>query len=200
MQIMTNKTEKRNDGPCWNQLYETAASQEGLFTTAQAADAGYYPQLLRKYLKNGRIVRIRRGIYRLVHFPPGEHEDLIVIWLWSNRTGVFCHETALAIHQLSDILPTKAHLMLPKSWKSRRLQVPTGVKLHFTDLSDSDRTWVGVVQVTTPARTVNDCAQAGVSPMLIRQAIDEGIRRGLFTSAMVESASQYLHSFITEES
>ncbi|MFO8072221.1 MAG: type IV toxin-antitoxin system AbiEi family antitoxin domain-containing protein [Polyangia bacterium] len=196
---MADKTE-RSDGPRWSQLYETASAQEGLFTTAQAAEAGYYPQLLTKYLKNGRIIRVRRGVYRLVHFPPGDHEDLVVIWLWSERAGVFCHETALAMHQLSDALPAKAHLMLPSSWKSRRLQVPAGVILHFSDLPDIDRTWVGSVQVTTPARTVNDCAEAGVSPELVQQAIDEGIQRGLFTSAMVESASKHLRPFDAEES
>ena len=185
----------RRDGPRWSQLYETAAAQEGHFTTAQAAEAGYYPQLLTKYLKNGRIVRVRRGVYRLVHFPPGDHEDLVVVWLWSDRVGVFSHETALALHQLSDALPSKAHLTLPASWKARRLQLPTGVVPHFADLDDGDRTWAGAVQITTPARTVIDCAEAGVSPGLVEQAIDEGLHRGLFTEAMVRLAREYLRSF-----
>jgi hypothetical protein len=33
----------------------------------------------------------------------------------------------------------------------------------------------------------------------VQQAIDEGIQRGLFTSAMVESASEHLRSFQAEE-
>ncbi|MDP6945401.1 MAG: type IV toxin-antitoxin system AbiEi family antitoxin domain-containing protein [Myxococcota bacterium] len=191
---MANELEAR-DGPRWSQLYETAAVQEGHFTTAQAAEAGYYPQLLMKYLKNGRIVRVRRGVYRLVHFPPGDHEDLVVVWLWSDRAGVFSHETALALHHLSDALPAKAHLTLPASWKSRRLQVPAGVVLHFADLDDADRAWAGAVQITTPARTAVDCAEAGVSPELVKQAIDEGLHRGLFTEPMVEAAREYLRSF-----
>jgi predicted transcriptional regulator of viral defense system len=181
--------------PRWSQLYETAAAQEGHFTTAQAAEAGYYPQLLTKYLNNGQIIRARRGVYRLVHFPPGEHEDLVILWLWSERAGVFSHETALALHQLSDALPAKAHLTLPTSWESRRLQVPSGVALHFSDLADVDCAWAGAVQVTTPARTVIDCAVAGVSPTLVKQAIDEGTHRGLFMAEMIEPASEYLRSF-----
>lgn len=92
------------DGPGsrWNQLYACASAQEGLFSTRQAAEAGYSPQLLAKYLANGRVVRIRRGVYRLVHFPAGDHEDLVTVWLWSDRAGVFSHETALALHQLSE--------------------------------------------------------------------------------------------------
>jgi hypothetical protein len=41
--------------PNWDRLFESAVGQEGHFTTKQAAEAGYSPQLLIKYLKNGRI-------------------------------------------------------------------------------------------------------------------------------------------------
>jgi hypothetical protein len=37
-------------GPRWPHLYETATAQEGYFTTSQAAEAGYSPQLLAKHL------------------------------------------------------------------------------------------------------------------------------------------------------
>ncbi len=191
---MANETVGRG-GPRWSELYETAAAQEGHFTTAQAAEAGYYPQLLTKYLNNGKIVRVRRGVYRLVHFPPADHEDLVVIWLWSKRSGVFSHETALALHQLSGALPAKAHLTLPAVWKSSRSRVLPGVVLHFFDIADTDRGWAGSVQVTTPTRTVIDCAAAGVSPLIVEQAVDEGVHRGLFTTAQIEPATEYLQSF-----
>jgi Transcriptional regulator, AbiEi antitoxin len=50
--------------PTWQALYDIAAAQEGLFTTKQAAAAGYSPPLLAHYQKTARIARIRRGIYR----------------------------------------------------------------------------------------------------------------------------------------
>src|SRR5687768_2373690 len=91
--------------PDWNRLYETAVGQEGLFTSLQAADAGYSAQLLVHHVRSGRVLRVRRGIYRIVHFPAGEHEELVAAWLWSERAGVFSHQTALALHELSDVLP-----------------------------------------------------------------------------------------------
>ncbi len=195
---MKEESQERR-GPRWSQLYETAAAQEGHFTTAQAADAGYSPQFLAKYLKKGRIVRLRRGVYRLVHFPPGDHEDLVVIWLWSERVGVFSHETALALHHLSDVLPANVHLTVPSDWRSRRLHVPPGTVLHFADLSDEDRSWAGAVVVTSPPRTVVDCADARVSPEIVRQAVEEGLHRGIFTEVMVEPAAEYLRSFEEED-
>ncbi len=89
--------------PDWDGLFETAGAQEGYFTTRQAAEAGYSSQLLLKHLRAGRVVRMRRGIYRLVHFPAGEHEELVIAWLWSKLAGVVSHQTALALHGLSDV-------------------------------------------------------------------------------------------------
>ena len=165
--------------PTWNRLYEVASAQEGHFTTPQAADAGYSPQLLRKHIQAGRVVRVRRGIYRLVHFPAGEHEDLVVIWLWSERYGVFSHQTALGLHGLSDILPSKIHLSVPTSWSSRRLRVPTGVIVHHADVAKSERSWFGSIPATSPSRTLEDCSREKISPDLLRQAANDALARGL---------------------
>ena len=165
--------------PTWNRLYEVASGQEGHFTTQQAAEAGYSPQLLRKHIQAGRIVRVRRGIYRLVHFPAGEHEDFVVIWLWSERQGVFSHQTALGLHGLSDVLPSKIHLSVPTTWTSRRLRVPAGVVVHHADIAKSERSWFGAVPATSPSRTLEDCSRDKISPDLLRQAARDAVARGL---------------------
>jgi predicted transcriptional regulator of viral defense system len=167
--------------PDWGALYSVAQSQSGYFTTGQAAAAGYSPQLLRKYLGNGRIMRERRGIYRLVHFPASEHEDLVVDWLWTEKVGVFSHETALALHDLSDALPAKLHMTIPASWRRRRLRVPPGLVLHYADLGDDDQTGFSAVPVTSPRRTLWDCIAANVSPDLVWQAVLQALRRGLIS-------------------
>ena len=165
--------------PDWNALFEIATVQQGQFTTRQAAQAGYSPPLLVHHIHAGRIRRVRRGIYRLVHFPAGELEDLVTVWLWSHQAGVFSHQTALALHDLSDVLPEDLHLTLPASWRHRRFRVPVGVVLHHADIEVRDRAWVGVVPVTAPRRTLADCAQSGLSPELLVQAAQQALRRGL---------------------
>ena len=140
-----------SESPHWDRLYETAAAQEGLFTTQQAAAAGYSPQLLVHHIRGGRMLRIRRGVYRLVHFPAGEHEELVAVWLWSEQAGVFSHETALALHGLSDVLPAQLHLTLPAAWKNRRFRVPEGVVLHHADLAPNEQGWLGSVPTTSVA-------------------------------------------------
>jgi len=66
--------------PNWDCLSEIAAGQAGYFTTKQAQEAGYFTHLLGQHTHAGRVARSRRGIYRLVHFPAGEHEDLVAAW------------------------------------------------------------------------------------------------------------------------
>jgi predicted transcriptional regulator of viral defense system len=165
--------------PSWDKLFEVASAQEGLFTTEQAADSGYYRQLLRRYLEFGRVKRIRRGLYRIVHYPPGDHEELVELWLWSKQVGVFSHETALALHDLSDVLPKRVHLSVPTTWRQRRLRVPRGLVLHYATVRPEERVWIGPVPVTEPGRTLLDCAQAHLSPDLLAQAFEQVRSRGL---------------------
>jgi predicted transcriptional regulator of viral defense system len=171
------------ESPDRSALYELAAGQEGYFTTRQAEAVGYSRPLLDHHLKSGRIRRARRGVYRLVEFPSGEHEDLVVAWLWSDRAGVFSHDTALALHNLSDALPAHLHLTLPASWSKRRLRVPEGARVHFADVPERERGWSGAVPVTSPPRTIRDCAADHLPPDILAQAVRDGTARGLFTAA-----------------
>lgn len=187
------------DGPAtkpdWDLLFETASAQEGYFTTLQAAKAGYSSQLLLKHIRAGRVARTRRGIYRLVHFPAGEHEELVTAWLWSEQAGVVSHQTALALLGLSDALPAHVHLTLPRTWRSRRFRVPTGVVLHHADVPPEDRAWFGAVPTTNSRRSLNDCAREDMSPDLLRQAAQQAIRRGLVTKAELGDVEEALRPF-----
>ncbi len=169
------------NGPNWDRLYETAAAQNGYVTTKQAAAAGYSTHLLRKHILAGRVARPQRGIYRLVHYPLGDHEEFVPAWLWSEQAGVISHQTALSLHGLSDVLPAQVHLTLPAAWRKRRLRVPPDVVLHHADVAAEDRGWFSAVPITNLRRTLNDCAREGFSPELLRQAAQQALRRGLVT-------------------
>ena len=185
----------RSPTPDWDRLFATAAGQSGYFTTKQAAEAGYSTQLLGKHIHAGRITRPQRGIYRLVHFPAGEHEDLVTAWLWSDQAGVISHQTALSLQALSDVLPAKVHLTLPAAWRKRRFRVPPDVSLHHADIAAEDRTWFATVPVTTPRRTLNDCAHQALSPEILRQAAQQALRRGLVTKPELTDVEAALAPF-----
>lgn len=187
--------EDRPRDPNWDRLFSIAAGQQGYFTTQQAAEAGYSSQLLVHHLHAGKVVRPRRGVYRLVHFPAGEHEELVIAWLWSALVGVASHQTALALHGLSDALPARIHLTLPAAWRRRRFRVPADVILHHADVPSEDRTWFGPVPTTNPRRTLNDCAREGLSPELLRQAAEQALRRGLVSRMELVDVAAALEPF-----
>lgn len=163
------------EGPDWESLWSVVSAQGGYFTRAQARAARYSPPLVEHHVSAGKFARVGRGIFRLVHYPASGDEDLIVTWLWSGQAGAFSHQTALLLLDLSDVLPSRQHLTVPTAWAKRRLRVPSGVVLHHADLRAADRAWHGPVPVTTPLRTILDCAQAHVPPELVRQATRKGL-------------------------
>jgi predicted transcriptional regulator of viral defense system len=201
---MTTETERRErqpvvddratSGPSWNALHEIAERQQGLFTIEQAGGAGFSAQLLSKHVASGNLDRVRRGIYRLTRFPAAERaqEDLVVVWLWSGRAGVFSHETALQLHQLSDVLPARIHLTVPASWEKRRVRPPEGVELYTADVSAAETTWVGAVPVTAPARSIVDVALAHGDAAVIDRAVRQALRRNDASLVEVAPAVAYL--------
>lgn len=174
-------------GPRWDRLYESAAPQAGYLTLAQATAAGYSSPLVEHHVKAGRLERVGRGIFRLVQFPPSDNEDLVRLWLWSGKKGVFSHETALMLHQLSDAMPAKTHMTVPEAWQQRRLRVPRGLVLHYHDVREPDSAWHGPVPVTSPLRTVVDVTLEG-NPELAEQAARQAVRRLTFPREQLRRA------------
>ena len=178
---MRPRNSTNGNPPDWDTLFEIAQAQLGYFSTKQAAAAGYSSQLLYKYLNSRTVNRVRRGIYRLVHFPVSQEEDLVPLWLWTDQVGVFSHETALALHDLSDGLPSRVHMTVPADWRRRRLRMPEGLVLHFADIDDGERASSAAVPMTSPLRTLRDCIDKHVAPDLVNQAVLEAVGRGLIS-------------------
>jgi predicted transcriptional regulator of viral defense system len=108
-------------------------------------------------------------------------EDLVEYWLWTERVGVFSHETALFHHGLSDVLPTPVVLTVPEWWRRRRLRVPDGLTLRHGEISDAERSDLGPVPFTTPLRTIRDTIDVRFDSPSIERALALAYQRGLIT-------------------
>lgn len=167
-----------NQGPDYQQLYETAESQAGYFAAHQARKCGFSWERLSSNVKTGRFIRIRRGIYRLTQFPGSEYEDLFVAWLRTGPDSVISHESALALFDLSDALPSEIHVIVPRTSSRRR----PDIRQHTHRLDADEVTKREGLPVTTVPRTLADVAASGHAEEQVRLAIREAIERGL-TSA-----------------
>jgi predicted transcriptional regulator of viral defense system len=167
-------------------LFEIAEGQQGYFTAKQATDAGYRLGSQAHHVKTGNWVRVERGIYRLARFPQSSEEQLVIYALWSrNRAGktvgVYSHQTALSIQELSDVNPAKLHMTVPATFR-RTAKIPKILVLHRGALDKKEIEERHGFAVTRPLRTIADLAAAeSVSRDIVEQALAEGRQRGLIT-------------------
>ena len=169
-----------------NRLFAVAERQQGCFTSGQAVACGYPTSNHGYHVRSGAWSRVGRGIYRLTRFPFSP-EDQYVLWsLWSrDRTGkpqgVFSHQTALSIHELSDVMPAKLHLTVPVRFR-RRAALPAIICLHKTALPDGEIEARQGYRVVRPLRAIADLLRDGAeSRDHLRQALRQGLDRGLIT-------------------
>lgn len=170
---MTTGVERRE--PDQDALYRIAEQQGGYFTSAQAAQAGFSRKLLWHYERTRKLLRIAHGIYRLSQFPSSRFEDLFVAWLKCGPKSVISHESALAVYDLSDVIPSEAHVTVPRTASRRR----KGIRLHTNQLHRRDIVKREGLPVTSVPRTISDVAKAGLSEDQVDRAIRESLQRGL---------------------
>ena len=161
--------------PNYDLLYKIAENQAGYFKAEQAREVGFSWERLSSNVKNGKFLRVDQGIYRLVHFPGSPFEDLFVAWLRTGPKSTISHESALAVYELTDVLPGTIHVIVPRTASRRR----KGLRLHTNRLESQEITKRKGLPVTTAARTIADVAAAGLAEEQIRQAIHEALRLGL---------------------
>jgi hypothetical protein len=180
--------------PDHEQLFAIAESQDGYFTMVQARDAGFARSTHSYHVKAGNWVREHRGIYRLRQFPATETAHLVPWALWSRDRrgepqGVYSHTTALALRHLSDANPSKLHMTVPPGFR-RNSQTPSVLVLHKTRLAPHEITRDHGFALTLPMRAIIDSAASGdADPDMLRQALAEGLRRGLITRREIQQAN-----------
>jgi predicted transcriptional regulator of viral defense system len=163
-------------------LNRVSYGQDGYFTSQQARDAGFSPQLLAHHVRSGRYEHVRRGLYRLRDYPGSSHEEVRAAWLAVGAgRAVVSHESALELHGLSDVLPNTVHLLVDRD--DRGIRRPPGVTLHTTTkaLRSSDVVSREGIRVTDPVRSILDAATGGTAPEQIEMAVDQALDEGLTT-------------------
>jgi hypothetical protein len=174
-------------------LFEIADQQQGFFTTKQAKAAGFAENTHPYHVQVGNWIREHRGIYRLALFPMADRPDLVLWALWSrNRDeeveGVYSHDTALSLYDLSDLNPAKLHITVPTDFR-RNSDIPRILVLHYADIPESDVQTAQGFKFTRPLRTILDLIEAGtVERNFIRQALKQAFDRGLVSRQQLRNA------------
>jgi len=133
----------------------------GVLKTSEILNAGIHPSTLYSLLKNGKLERISRGIYRLIDSPPLLNPDLILIAKRIPK-GVICLLSALSFHDITTHIPHEIHVALSFGAEEPRLEYPPirtfrfsnrafteGIQIHRIDRTK--------IKVYSPEKTLADC-------------------------------------------
>jgi hypothetical protein len=174
-----------HDKPDLRGLEATAYQQHGYFTTSQARERGISSQLLSHYVRRNRFERVRRGLYRLPGFPRPEDDEMREKWMAvGTEKAILSHQSALALLDLSDVIPNAVHVLLARRYRGVRR--PAGVVIHtHPDEEEVDTVWREGLPLTAPARTLIDVA-GELQPEQMEMALWQALGGGLLTVRQLE--------------
>ena len=174
-----------------DRLFELADRQLGYFTSQQAEKCGFYRSHFYRFFESGEWVKEIRGIYRLSRYPIQDRSELALWTLWSQNKkgepqGVWSHETALDIYEITDVMPAKMHMTVPKTFRRNQV-IPKVIVLHYDDLPKQDIEVRQGYRVTTPLRTLIDVVKDhSISLDQVELGVQHAIKKGLISKREIE--------------
>ena len=166
-------------------LEEFALGQGGYFDRRDAHAYGLTDSLLRYHARTGRFERILPGVYRLRVAPISSYDEYLLARVWTNYRGAISHESALVLYGLTDILPARVHVTVPRPF--HRTSAPFSV--HLAPLPEGEvRTYNGV-RATAPARSKVQAAMTGSHPNHFHKASRSALDRGLVNPSTLRAHS-----------
>jgi hypothetical protein len=163
-------------GKYWESIMEVAVDNGGYVTPALLAPFGVPAIELRKMVAREVLTSAAHGVYRVPALPIDAYDEFVLARLWAKGRGVVSHDSALLVHELCDINPTKVHITIPHGYRIDKAGAE-GYAIHRASLEPTETTRLGAVTVTTIMRTLTD-SLASVPAYLVRQAIETARSQG----------------------
>lgn len=133
----------------------------GVAHTGELAREGVRPSVLTALWRQGRLLRLKAGLYQLPETLPDEHASVAQASLAVPR-GVVCLLSALDVHGLTDANPERVFLALPQgSWVPRVAEPPVQIVQYSRRLFPLGREEIviggHVVPLFSREKTLCDC-------------------------------------------
>ena len=175
-------------GRVYDDLLEVALDQYGYISAQNARTAGVDPRRLVEMERRGTLQRVAHGLYRFPSVPVSTLDQLMEATLWPRGQGIISHESALDLHDLSDVSPARVHLTVPVSYRLGRVP-PREFVVHRRRLAEGDVIRHEGIPVVTPLRAIRDGIEEHLGAHLLDQAMDSARRRGLISAHELDELS-----------
>lgn len=177
----------------FGQIADLAAGQHGVVTTADVAEAGIDTAALRALARTGAVVRLASGLYRVPLIDATRLTPFMEAVLWTRRSGVISHTSALAMRGLGDFSESHIDLTVPRHIRLRK-SGPNYYRLWHEDLTTDEIEAYEGVPVTTVMKAIKDANEEGADPQQLRLATRQAFQAGELTAAQDRAARRLLQS------
>lgn len=108
-------------------ILELMKKSNGIIESKEAAELGIDNKLLQRLNQAEKIERVGRGIYIDANYM----EDEYFVTQYRCKKGIYSHETALFLHDLSDRTPFQLMLTIPSGYNTRLLKEKDKYKFFY---------------------------------------------------------------------
>ena len=125
-----------------DQIMQIAKENNGVITTADITERGILRGNLKNLVDSGKLEKTARGVYIL----PEIWEDEFISFQARFRKGIFSHETALFLWDLTDRTPNKYDMTFPETYNL------TNAKKEGIFASTVKKEWhdIGITRLKSP--------------------------------------------------
>ena len=167
-------------------LNNLAASQRGLFTSAQARSFGVTKVDLARLADRGQIVRLRHGVYRAGGAPSTREEDVLAAWIsLEPSTPSYLRDvgpdgftaslnTAAWLHGFGELNATPMVFSHPGRRQTRKF----ALQFIKRELAKCDIVIVAGIPATSPTRTIIDLVRYGEDLSLTASVLNDALVEG----------------------
>lgn len=103
----------------YDDIYEIAADNYGIVTTSQANAIGATNKDLLRYVNDGRLTRLGRGVYRVKYWVPTEYDPYAVAVALVGKGAYLYGESVLAMHELAPTNPSRIDVAMTRRVRKR---------------------------------------------------------------------------------
>lgn len=154
---------------------------DGITTTEQLLSSGVPYSRIRKYIEDGFLIRLERGVYTT----PDSMDDEWVFLQSRYRKGIFSGYTALYLQNMADNIPAEFHMTFPHGYNARSIGeneyriVPSYAipKLYSLGVCDVKTPYGNTVRAYDRERTLCDMVRgSNIDVETVKQAMRSYVR------------------------
>lgn len=160
----------------YQQLFDIAADNYGIVTSAQAKEEGISDKEMSAFASRGRIRRLGRGVYKIEDWIPVENDPYAEAVALVGPCACLYSESVLAVLGLAPTNPTCITVVTPKRV---RKTLPKRVCVESVPVGAESTYYEGTP--CEPAVDATSFCRSGLMPNRLEDAVREACRHGYLT-------------------